>query len=193
MHPSFSFMYCGNGVSSFFSGQIAKSFIETVNVITPKTVAYTPFVVAKGTIATLAKENVRCDTPLYVSEVLVSEGDYINKGDVICTVSPEQTVNMILNQDMGDYYQGAYSEIDLDNLGNEIVSNCSGKVTGINVKENTVFTGGVVAVINGNDALCAEVTVNERNISEISVGDVADISGSGFGGVKYSGKVESIS
>lgn len=116
-------------------------------------------VITKGlTFTQTAKED------FVITEICVSIGDFVNKGDLILTTASNE----------------------------KIVSDFSGTVSEI-VVDNEVCTGQTILSLIDINTLTAVVNVNETYASKIKKGQSVTITGNGFKDTEYKGKIKSIS
>ena len=89
--------------------------------------------------------------------------------------------------------QSGAEAVSQDMIPDEITSPISGYITAINLSQDTLSSASdAVITISSSTALVARVAVNESNIPHIQTGMEATITGAGFDGKEYTGKVSQI-
>jgi|GEM_PF-6981586 len=71
-------------------GWVAGS-VETLQVVSPKTVEYTPSVACSGSLKAGRVQEIRTGQPLMVQEVYVKEGEWVQKGQVLAEIDVRQS------------------------------------------------------------------------------------------------------
>ncbi len=141
--------------------------------------SYVPHISLSGTLEG-SDYVVLAQSPAVIDSVLVKKGDNVSAGSVICTVNESATQAMAQLSDTKQEYQ-YYSDI---------VSNRDGKVLSVSVKSGeTVDEGDSIIKLSCDGAMQVLSMVSESNISDIRVGQKAEITGVGFKGKSYSATV----
>lgn len=132
-------------------------------------------------------EDLKAKSLLIIEKVLVNVGENVEKGDSILKIDVAESKKAILTE-----YSPDYDSIDL--VTEYINAPFSGTINQLNVKDDdTINKDDVIASIIQTDTMQAIVNIGEDVISSIKCGQRAIITGSGFKGRSYNGKVDSIS
>ena len=152
--------------------------------IEPQTVRQT--VACTGKIEAADGQAVYADAPCVAGTVLVKEGQTVKKGEVLFTVDTEAT-------------QQALSQLAPSLSGvtgltkTQITAPVSGVITSLNVKSGEVVQQDeACAVIASGDDVQIAVSIRERYLPQVSVGQAATVTGVAFPGTTYTGTVKTL-
>lgn len=185
--------------STFLPNAIVK-MVPEANITKLKQVDYVGFVSATGEIQQKNKKQILCDYPIIASEILVKVGEAVTEGQPILSVNKEETAIKLMEakaiaQATGiatGQFASSYEDA-ISKLPDQITSTYNGTIESIIVKQGDyVESGAPVATIIGEGDLIALIQVSENKISEIKVGQLVEITGSGFKDKKYYGHIDSI-
>lgn len=144
-------------------------------VLNPKDITST--VVCSGIIEASESVEVSLDSAVIPREIEVSEGDRVSKGDLLFK---------------GD--TGALSASTSGSSIERINSPENGIVTSISaVKDKRAAAQTVLMTIAKDDSLTVKIQISENNIADVREGQSVIVTGNGFKGVEYSGKIKRIS
>ena len=150
-------------------------------------------VLATGKIEYTESIEVKSSYPLVPQEIYVSDGDYVKKGDILFSVDTTAVLNQISGMKIAAAMTGSkYSDIDINPnaIPETITSPVDGIVTGINILENQLMPPDKTAVtISNGNGLQVRAMLSENIISSVKLGQRVEITGNGFKGKTYSGKV----
>lgn len=146
-----------------------------------------------------------------VVKVYVEEGQYVQKGDLLVRLDINDTSVDNIRQEVqqgipfgtamnesvlseifsGVVQEGAYESVCVEGAG--IRAPISGYISNIGIQEGE-YAGLVTPLflITDRSKMCVRIQVAEDRISEIMEGQLVSISGSGFSGQTYYGRVEEI-
>lgn len=154
-----------------------------------------------GTIEDMAAYPVQSDLPLYVKEVAVEEGEKVNKGQLLFSVDKEATVQaahfMSSLSDGSGGSVAASSVLTSNLLVGQIPEAVYAPADGI-VKELTISSGelcmpGKCALsLSGEQGVQMRAAFSESIIASVFPGQQAKITGNGFQGTVYSGRIVSL-
>ncbi|HHW46431.1 MAG TPA: efflux RND transporter periplasmic adaptor subunit [Clostridiales bacterium] len=150
-------------------------------------------VMATGKIEYTESTEVKSSYPLVPEKIYVSEGDYVKKGDILFSVDRSAVSDQISSMKLAAAMAGSkYSDVDinLNAIPERITSPVDGIVTSINATENQLILPDktTVTISNGN-GLQVRAMLSENIISSVKIGQHVEITGNGFRGKTYSGKV----
>lgn len=135
-----------------------------------------------GMVRTASRRDVFVSTPCIAREVRVTEGQHVEEGDVLFTVDTEAT-QQVLSQ-MGT---------SIDAVRSAVSAPVAGVVTELNVQAGGVTgTDTPCAVIEVSQGIHIAITVREKHISRLAVGQTAEITGVAFEKPQYHGIVTHI-
>lgn len=200
-----AFILCG----IFWTGVSVKSSIASVSVI-PVTLGQAEnTVICTGKVEFSESKNVYAERGAQVNEIYVEEGETVEKGTPLMSVSlldeTEIQKNFSENQNV---LSQANSLLGSNNLYNsesklesftteknqDILAPVSGQVVSVSVSKNGyINTSNPIAVISNGQDLQVRLQIDESKISEIQVGQSATITGTGFKDSAFSGTVSFIS
>lgn len=171
-----------------------------------------------GRVEEAQKREIYTDLPIVAKNIYVSEGDWVEKDEILFEVDKNSTVEAIAASGMldsenvqavlsllqehssilsdknsvGDSFLGVSGLVS--SIPDKITAPISGRVKQIGVISGELSDSSVpVAAIVENDKLQVRLSVNESQISEIQVGQKAIVTGAGFKGSSYQGEISSIS
>lgn len=163
-----------------------------------RAVEYSEYVTAVGEIEQRDSRRIVADMPVIADEVLIKAGDKISAGDIVMTVKREETAAKIMQysgyETLGYFSKDitSYDELSAA-VPQHILSTESGTVMSVGCENGGYCAkGGVIALLRGDNDLIVNALVSEKDISSVRIGQRAEITGSGFDGVTYSGYVEDI-
>ncbi len=146
----------------------------SVNTQIAKIETITDFVTASGDVETQSSIEVFPSIGGKIVEMNISLGSHVNEGDVIAKIDPSEP---------GSYY--ALSPI---------LAPISGSILSSPLKINSkVSTSSVLTTIGDIDNLQITVKIPERYVSDLAIGQKADISLEAYPGIKFSASVVRIS
>lgn len=177
--------------------QEAAPAVETVT-ISRQDVSLT--VRCSGTLENTASYPVESEWPLYVETVAVEEGQDVQAGDLLFTVDRTASVQAAallsgLAADGESLAAGtSLSESVLAGQVPEAVcAPAAGRVTNLTVSAGEMYMPGKTALtLAGADALQMRASFSESIISSIEPGQTATITGNGFPGKSYTGRIVSL-
>lgn len=184
------------GVGLFSFPKIVENILPKTSVAEIKNVLYTESVIAIGEVQQNNPNTIITDKPLVISKIMVNNGDKIEVGQEVAKVDKTATVKQIIEQSQYSALTntvGGYEEV-LASIPENIISNCSGIIESINIKENILIPAGeIVCTLGKAEELIVNSLISENYISKVSVGQEVIISGNGFADKEYIGIVEEIS
>lgn len=181
---------------------LVMSFVPGVGATRLAQTSYSNSVLATGTVEEKDKKEVTVPVPLVPEKVNVSVGDSVEIGDVLATVSKEQTVQAMAS--VGSTASGAGSGLSallagssldtkVSDIPDEIVATSSGVVTSVGIEEGSIAMAGTPAItISDLNNLQAKVSVTENHIGQVQVGQNAKISGAALGDQEFDAVVTKI-
>ncbi|MCI8496861.1 MAG: efflux RND transporter periplasmic adaptor subunit [Clostridiales bacterium] len=163
-----------------------------------------------GAIEEMSKKDIYVNVPVLASDVKVSVGDHVKKGQKLLAIDQETSASLS---------SSSLSGLDTENLSQEVLSHLassgmeissgkttsageipdavyapvSGTITDINVTESSLTSPSKSLItISDLSKLRVKVSIPENEIGEVKVGQTAVITGTGFQGREYTGIVERI-
>ncbi|MFI3115471.1 MAG: HlyD family efflux transporter periplasmic adaptor subunit [Clostridia bacterium] len=168
-----------------FEKKAEKVLVETVSVQEMNIINQ---VIAKGYIEELSKSYVSINQNGIVQNAYFSVGDFVSKNDVIMTIqttelqqnhSNNTVIELISNKNITILDTKGFGEID-------IISNVDGVITTIsNVASESILSGIPFLSVCDMDSLVAKISISEKNIKEIMLGQSVTISGDSFDDIIY--------
>ena len=159
--------------------------------VTVHTVAEQPVkktVICSGTIESVESKNLYLDVSCIAGEVYSKAGQQVKKGDVLFTVDVDATKQVLAN--LG----GNSVNIPDDAIKKEITAPVNGVLTVLNVQSGELADASKpCAVISSSDELQVKVSIHEKDIKNIAVGQKVQVSGTAFQKDTYTGTVTEIS
>ncbi len=190
-------------------GAIAKNSIVQVSTVKVNPITVEKSVICTGRVERIATTNAYSSVTGVVKDVFVKAGDKVRKGQTLAEVETVRT-DSVPETSTSSLPSGIPAEYEdfLSRYGNQLSSQqsesetqtqkitapVSGEITSVSVSgQNYLSAGGLVAVISDSGGLQVRLSVNESQISDIKVGQKAEINGVGFKNSSYTGTVKSIS
>lgn len=191
-------------------GNAVRSQTPQVTLHTMATRQVTTSISCDGTIEEISKKEVYVSTPVLASDVRVSVGDEVEKGQKLLTIDQETSASM----------SSSLSGLDGDGLSQEVLSQLSaggvsipssktaasaeeipaavyapvsGIVTSVNVTESSLTSPSKSLItISDLSQLRVKVSIPENEVGQVEVGQTAVITGTGFQDREYTGTVQRI-
>ncbi len=139
-----------------------------------------------GKVQAADSEKVYVEMPCMAQEVYVSAGDYVKQGDPLFAVDVEATEQVLAA--MGSSVAGSVAL-----PAETVTAPVSGKITAVNVEAGALAdTETPCAVIEADGGVRIALTVRERYVSRLAVGQAVEISGVAFDKELYHGTVSYI-
>lgn len=170
-------------------------------------------VICSGKVEEVDFENVYLDMPVVVDKINFDVGDYIEKGEAIMQVDTAATYAALsagvsaqglgsassanISQEVINMYTGSsglnIDSYDYSSIPEQIYAPRSGIITAINASMGEIaWTSSSIATISDLSSLQVKISVDENDISDISIGQSVKITGSGFKDKEYHGTVQKI-
>lgn len=171
------------------AGKVTRTEPLEVSVITLESGSAVKTVSCSGQIEASESREVYTEVSCIAQEVLVTAGQEVKAGDVLFTVDVDATRQVL----------AAMGGLSSDSLPGEPVSTAvtapvSGIVTTLNTAEGELTDASKpCVVISPSGALQVKVTIHERDVRDVRVGQQALVSGVAFAKESYPGTVKSIS
>lgn len=167
-----------------------RSGSETVEVkvlsVTPRSAELT--ISCEGVVQAVKRYDVYAEYPLVAEQITVQVGDRVNEGEVLLFTDAASTRRQLRSA-------GKLSEDVVETAAKQVIkAPVSGVVTAINVSEGgATDTQKPCFSIDGTDALQVLVSVEEKDVRSVKLGQKARVSGNAFSKEFYSGTVTRIS
>ena len=140
-----------------------------------------------GKVQSAENREVFVDVPCIAEQVYVKEGQRVNKGDVLFSVDVAAT-QQVLSQLGGSLTGNA-----IPTVREKITAPVSGTVKAVNVQAGEVSDGRTpCAVIASDGKVTIAVTVREKHIARVAVGQRVEVTGVAFQKEVYHGTVSHI-
>ncbi len=180
----------------YFTSQIAKSEITQV-----RNIYYSEYVNSTGEISLENKKYIATDFPFMVEDVHVEKGQEVEVGDLLVTINREESAKQIYNlsslsvysNEEGEFVDMTYEDI-FASIPSQVVSTAKGTIDEVYAFSGQ-FLGAndeIASFMSDTDKI-ATLNVPEDKISKIEVGQIVEITGSGFENEIYYGEIKSIS
>jgi multidrug efflux pump subunit AcrA (membrane-fusion protein) len=192
----FWLIFCSIGILSilFFINKSEDKNIPKVKTKKLKIEEVTESIKADGYIKSENATEIRYALPIYINEMYVSEGDYVETGDKIFSVNKEKTVDFLIN---GGYLNTA-SMPDIDYslitaLPSEITTPNSGYVSNIAYSKGNLYDMlNPIMTISKKDDYCAVLQISETNLSKVKVGQKVKLKCNAITSEKFEGEISKI-
>lgn len=143
----------------------------------------------KGRVEKTASTEVQIPSDCVVDEVIAQNGAHVEKGDVLFTVDTAATLAVLASADGAAAVHTAMS----DTIAQTVTAPCAGVVADLSAQSGTLLSGEeVCAVINASEPVQIRLSIPERNIARVAVGQSVSVSGVGFTEKGYNGQVSEI-
>lgn len=186
------------------AGSVMKSRTTQATVVKVSSLTVESSVTCSGKVERVSVRSVYPPAPAAVQKVYVEIGDHVEDGDplmdILVTASASETE--ILQETyaalLSEYTQTEIPLSDFSSVGQEediqqLTAPISGEVTAVSItNQGTLEFGKPAITIASDEGLQVRLSVNESQISDIQVGQPAEITGVGFH-TCYTGTVKSIS
>ncbi len=140
-----------------------------------------------GKVQTADSREVYVELPCIAREIYVSEGQRVKQGDALFSVDVEATQQVLAQ--LGSAIPG----ISTDSIDSTVTAPVSGVVKELNVQAGEVTDSTEpCAVIAAGGSVSIAVTVREKYLSRIAVGQEVEITGVAFAKEMYHGTVAEI-
>lgn len=146
-------------------------------------------VTCKGKVEKNGQTDVVLPADVVVGEIRVKEGDTVKAGDVLFTVDMASTLQTMADADGAATVQAALS----GTIQETVTAPCDGQVSRLSVKEGVVLEKGETAAeIEAPTAVRVRLSIPERHIRVIEIGQAVTVSGVGFHKTAYHGTIADI-
>ncbi len=143
-----------------------------------------------GKVEDSAHQEVLVDETCVIGEVLVESGAMVTEGEPLFRVDREATLKVLAQNDASLAVKNAMT----DTAPTVILSPSSGRVSGLQYEVgDTVDKNSVCAVIEQTEPVQIRLSIPERSIRRVAVGQPVLISGVGFQQDSYRGVIREIS
>lgn len=171
---------------------VTRWFLPSVKVVLLKPSDIRQSIQCTGVIVVKGQQQVTLEVPVVVDEILVHEGDRVEKDQPLMTVNRSKTLRMLSEQEERPQELSVLLE-NPESIPTEVRAPGSGKILSIDVSEGgACLPGTALLTISSGNALQIEANISEESISDVRVGQTAIITGSGFKGREYGGTVSSV-
>lgn len=171
------------------AGSLMKPETVEVKTYTLEERAVEKTVSCTGKIEAAESRKVYTDISCVMQDVPVTAGQQVEKGDVLFTVDVDATKQVLAT--MGGV---SPDTIPTDNLQHTVTAPVSGIITTLNAAEGEMSDSSKpCVVISPSDALQVKVSIHERDLRSVKVGQTVKVSGVAFAKSSYQGTVKSIS
>lgn len=138
-----------------------------------------------GKVQAADSEEVFVSAPCIAGDVYVREGQRVKRGDTLFAVDAEATQQVLAQ--LGGSVSGTIANTET------VTAPVSGVIASLNVKSGTVTdTKTPCAVITADDGVCIAVSIREKYVSRIALGQTAEVTGVAFDKEVYHGTVTQI-
>jgi len=200
----------GGGVSL---PRLLEAGLTTAYLTLPASLSYSETVKGNGKLEAAESKKTYLSLPVCPAEVLVEVGDFVEEGQLLAVIDRDRTLEIFsqlledglssgipaeLEDLLAQYLSGGElpdlsSLPDISSFPTCVYAERDGVITAVGLKAGSLSNPKTAAfVISDPDRLQARITVNEREVGRISVGDRALIRGSGLSG-SYEATVTKIS
>ena len=143
-----------------------------------------------GKVEDSAAQEVRAEESCVIGEVLVESGATVKEGEPLFRVDREATLKVLAQSDASFAVKNAMN----DTAPTEIVAPASGRISQLSFHEgDTVDKDSICAVIEETEPVQIRLSIPERSIRRVAVGQSVLVSGVGFQQDSYHGVIREIS
>lgn len=184
-------------------GEIIKNSIPKVDAIKIEPLTVSNSVTCSGLVISKNDSDVYAPVSAYVENVYVKVGDKVEAGDPLMDISLPNSSEYQNDSQYSDVYEAYASYLNqpekaassLTVTTKSLIAPTSGTITAALNREPGYYVdpSKPAFVIQGDKDLQVRLNVNESQISDIKVGQSAEITGVGFKYSSYSGSVTKIS
>lgn len=140
-----------------------------------------------GKVEAVDSQEVLVQVPCVAKEVYVSEGQQVNKGDVLFSVDTEATQQVLAQ------WNTALPDTTVEAFSETVTAPISGEVVSLSIQEGAmVDSTEPCAVIRNGKGVRIAVAVKESDLSRMATGQAAEVSGVAFAKAVYHGTVTAI-
>ncbi len=142
-----------------------------------------------GRVETASETVVQTPTDCVVKQVMVQEGAQVKKGDVLFSVDKTATLTAMAGTDGAAAVHAALQDAVLT----EVTAPSDGILRDFTAQEGAVLSGAkACGVITAEEPVQIRLSVSERHISRVQVGQKVKVSGAGFSKAAYEGYIREI-
>ena len=146
-------------------------------------------VTCNGRVEAAGENEVQVAADCVVEDVLVKEGQQVEKGDTLFTVDKEATLSVLAQSDSAVAVQSAMS----DALPTTVTAPAGGIVKDLRVSAGDLAeSGATCATIATVSPVQIRLSIPERSIRRVAVGQPVIVSGMGFAAERYAGEITEI-
>lgn len=146
-------------------------------------------VTCKGRVEATAENEVQVAADCVVGEVLVKEGERVKRGDTLFTVNREATLSVLAQTDSAVAVQSAMR----GTLPSAVTAPVDGIVQNLRISAGDLAESGTVcATITTTSPVQIRLSIPERSIRRVAVGQPVAVSGMGFSAERYDGEITQI-
>ena len=191
--------------------------IVDVDIIDVATSTVENTVLCSGIVEYSNSQNVISNCPALINDIYVKEGEQVKKGDSLVNLTnvkidknsapniDPSDINSVGGLNNIENIQEVYNNFLLESQSKNnnytkfgdpynLKAPISGLAVSVNIKKNDIINGNSsIITIADTNKMQVKLSVNESKISDIKLGQRAIITGVGFKGLEYSGKVTKIS
>lgn len=184
---------------------IVPSLTLKVSTTKKQTVEYSNFINTSGVVEQKYKDEISFNIPIVPSNVNVRIGQKVSQGDIIASVDKDLTQQAFLDmlklsdenipKDVQAVFSNSMNKNNFvkNNIPDKITSPATGTITSLQLSEGSISSPKeIVATISNVTNLQIKLTLNEKNVSQITTGQKVIISGDAFKGFEYTGYVTTI-
>lgn len=170
-------------------GVINNSDYIEVTTVKPQKTDYKITTLAKGVIKKSDEEEITLDYDIIIKKFNVKQGQFVKKGDILFYIDKDKTIEL-LKETYTDEQIDLYKDY-IDNYPLEYKAEFDGKVEKVN-KSAIIYSQNPIMVLSSGSGYIANLFINEKDISDINIGQKVIIYGDAFKNKKYNGVVKEI-
>ncbi len=179
-------MICGVLIWVGFANRTAVTEVETVKL---SACEVEETVSCKGRVEQGESTEVSAPVSFVIQDILVQNGDTVKEGDTLFTVDKEATLSVLAQ---GENIEAIYSALQSESL-TAILAPADGIVGDLNVKKGeTVQKDETIATVSADGDIRIRLSIPERLVRRVRVGQSVKISGIGFSKKQYEGQISEI-
>lgn len=175
--------------AAWWGAKAAKPQTVTLQTVTLHAAAVEQTVGCSGRVEKTSQTEVYAPSDCVIGRVLAENGQKVKKGDALFEVDREKTLSVLATQDGAAAARAAMENA----VPLTVTAAATGTVQSIGLSAgDTAGAGERIAVISDNAPVCVRLSVPERYISRLAVGQTVAVSGMGFAKEQYIGHIAEI-
>ena len=144
-----------------------------------QTIEYESFLETTGVIDTENYTAVSLSYPICVKECYVNNGNYVNKGQLLCTVDKEQLELLVKSNSFTQisFMDNSLANYNISYIPDAIYAPESGYIGNLSAKKGSfIMNDENLCTITGSEDMILKISINQEDFEKISIGDTVQFS-----------------